>query len=144
MLYIVALILFAVIFLLSLHLWQAKQDLKAREYVSDFWYQKWAEEIDASIRIDDLNRQLMADLGTAGANYKALEQGRDEESEAYEMQFLSFSERIEQQDNLILHLEQIRVDHDVFCLPWLGNDFYPNAEDDEAPVYEELAITWKW
>lgn len=74
---------------------------------SKFWYLKYMESED---------------------NYKALEQGRDEESEAYEQQYLSFMETIENQSTAIdsyiedlLFLVRLVEKHYDECLPDLGD-----------------------
>lgn len=105
---------------------KARQEIRHETSVKDFWYNKWYK---SELEIIQSERR-----------YEALEQGRDEESEAYEQQFLSFQDVLGDQTKVIEELEAIRVDHDVFCLPWLGNDFYPNAEDEDEPIYASVVF----
>jgi len=60
----------------------------------------------------------------ARENYKALEEGRDEESEAYEQLYLSWSEQTERRDGIISTLQKDRqvlfavyMWHEMHCLP---------------------------
>lgn len=67
------------------------------------------------------------------ADYIALEQGRDEESEAYEMQFLSFQETIEHQNTALAAYVE-----DFHFLVEIIDDF-PEIIDAETKVkFEEI------
>lgn len=76
--------------------------------LAEHWYAQWKKSDD---------------------DYQALEQGRDEESEAYEQQYLSFMDTIEHQSTAIssyiedlLFLVDLVGKHYDDCLPDLGDD----------------------
>lgn len=93
MLYVIV-VLLAVVILMGLYLWDCKLHQKASKKLEDFWFQKWMNEVDTVIQIGQLAAYAEGQVLELNKNYAALEQGRDEESEAYEMQFLSFKEEI--------------------------------------------------
>lgn len=77
----------------------------------------------------------------AHEDYVALEQGRDEETEAYEQQYLSFMETIGNQSNAIdsyiedLHiLVRIAEKHYSVCLPDLADEDREAFEKIKASV----------
>lgn len=142
----VFLVLSGVIFVLAMYLWQAKQDLKASKKTEKFWFNKWATEVHANLELHQLYDtaiNMISDwrlkFEESEANYKALEQGRDEESEAYEMQFLSFSETLEAQANAIQSLGQQLETHDWCCLPRLDEGVILATDlRESSPVYDSL------
>jgi hypothetical protein len=63
----------------------------------------------------------LEDLRNADAEYDALEQGRLEQEENYEQQFLSFTETIQSQEARIEEMEPELKFHREKCLPFLNN-----------------------
>jgi hypothetical protein len=97
----------------------------------DFWFDRWEGEIQD-------NTELIQEMA-------ASEQGIAEIEENYQQELLSEYDKVTDLvgRNAHLHklvdsLETIRLDHDVHCLPAIGKDFYPNAEDDETPIYDSV------
>lgn len=124
------------IFWLSICLIGTKRGLVTSRANCTFWYESWKKETKNYVGLWDEAMKLRE-------NYSALEQGRDEESEAYEQQFLSFSEILEQQSKTIDFLKETELDHFKWCLPDLLtiDDYVLLAnEDEESPIYESVAM----
>lgn len=140
MLYVIIFVLSVAVFLLTIHLIFAKEEVKELQHAKEFWYRKWFEESDENIRLGSANQHLLEDITKHFADYRALEQGRDEESEAYEMQFLTFSETLESQSHAIEKLNEALDDHDKFCLPLIVEASYVPALDpgEPMPIFREL------
>jgi hypothetical protein len=94
----------------------------------------------------EYNSALVQELEEAGANYKALEEGRDEETEAWEQEILDYDDRIaalcHERDDLISKTDWMTEEilfHRDLCLPDLskGVEFDPDNEEP-TPVFDEL------
>jgi len=106
------------------------------------------------IRARRNNRELCLSSNSAlrqmQAEYHALEEGRDEETEAYEQMYLSHSERIVGLENalemadIVAAENQSEIDfHERHCLPWLQRmdllQFDVHSLDEPTPIFDELA-----
>lgn len=135
MLLAILLIAVAILFCTSLGLFlllRKFQDRAEHQYNnSQFWYGKWRDSEEAFVKLSE--------------QYDALDQGNDEIEENYQQEMLSLYDqidRVQQSNESWIHiageLEQIRLDHDSFCLPQLGTDFYPMFDDGDTPLYDAL------
>lgn len=99
---------------------------------------EWEREFSA-----DLSRQL----DEANTNYQALDQGRDEESEAYQQELLDADDKIAmlalERDETVSCYNQLTDEvlfHRDRCLPVLGEPFEPDEDNEEpTPIFDELA-----
>ena len=96
---------------------------------SQFWYEKWKESTKEFVE--------------STLDYIKLEEGSDELETNYQQEILSLHDQLEVIANaaeywkvIAEELEKIRLDHDVNCLPVLGKDFYPAAEEDDTPLFD--------
>lgn len=101
--------------------------------LSDFWSEKWYQETKDHCETLDISERS--------------EQGVREIEENYQQELLDEYDKVAALDSANQHLhrivdslEQMRLNHEVYCLPRLNEDWYPAAEDDEEPVYEQLAL----
>lgn len=91
---------------------------------SQFWHIKWTEEAEANLKLQ--------------SEYNALDQGNTEIEENYQQEMLSLYDQTEHWAQTAMALEEIRLKHDVFCLPQFGDDFYPMSDEEETPVYDSI------
>lgn len=129
-------ILFALAFCLCVHLFfqirKYQDEAEHNSKAGQFWYTKWKDALEENLDLQ--------------ANYDALDQGSNEIEENYQQELLDEYDKIksltgqaEYWSDIAEKLEQIRLDHDTFCLPQLGTDFYPMSEEDDTPVYNSVA-----
>lgn len=97
--------------------------------LSDFWSDKWMDSIGDYVDLSE--------------KYDALETGNDEIEENYQQEILSLYDQLEviansaeYWKNIAEELEKIRTEHDFSCLPVLGTDIYPTAEEDDTPLFD--------
>jgi len=90
-------------------------------------------------RLGDKVEDLAVDLESAEKDYNALEQGMDEQSEAYEMQILSLQEIVQTQAQA-LHV--LKKDLHIFKA-WV-EDLMPHVNTDEVDCREVIDLVRSW
>lgn len=98
---------------------------------SEFWSLKWMEEVNTSVQ--------------ASEDLAALEQGTIEIEENYQQELLDEYDKVESLTKEAAYfakvanwLEQIRLDHQVYCLPILGEQILETTEDEYHPIYDSV------
>lgn len=98
----------------------------------DFWFDRWEGEIQD-------NTQLIEEM-------TASEQGIKEIEENYQQELLSEYDEVKRLTevghywlNMANKLEEIRVDHDVYCLPNVGDPILDMNEDEPTPIFDSVS-----
>lgn len=117
MLILIILLVIAVVILIGLLVLACKQVEWERSYSAD----------------------LSSQLDEALSNYKALEQGRDEETEAYQQELLTADEKIETYEQNNRELQHAVRKHWANCLPIYQNFVLTDKSDPaDTPIFNEL------
>lgn len=116
MLFVVIFLVIAVVILIGLLIFSCKQ-------------MEWEREYSA-----DLSKQLDEAL----SNYKALEEGRDEETESYQQELLTADEKIELYETNIRELQHAVRKHWAKCLPIYQNFTLTESDPADTPIFNEL------
>lgn len=115
-----------------------QQRANRNDKLQKFWYGKWMAEMEDHVITN-------AELQIAWDAYKALDIGTEEIETNYQQELLTEYEKVETMTNssaywcgIAEQLETIRLDHESFCLPILGEDILATDEEEPTPVYDSV------
>lgn len=119
--------------------------------VQDLWYRRWCDELADNVKLDNDFARLLQEHKDLGENFdaykmhiaedlKALDQGTMEIIENYQQELLSEYDKVSDLSKLVEALEKIRLDHQVYCLPSLGEQILDENEEGETPIFESVVM----